>query len=268
MTSKQGSSGTPEPEGRVITIGWKIVILPLLLVLVAVGGFFVGSQIVGRDQTPAVAPAAPATTAPITIQGSLGPDGSQIFELPNQGLTGRYDPDVVYDLGRRPHALLGQPAPDFTAALLGTGEQVSLSDYAGRPVLLDFWATWCPPCRVEMPFFQQAYEEYADDGLVLLGIDVGEKVPPEMAEQTIQTFVDSMGLTFPILLEGDDFQIQRAYSVVGYPTAFLINAEGIVVDFHQSMFPNYVTLESRLAPILPEGAVEASGATISAGGEG
>jgi thiol-disulfide isomerase/thioredoxin len=193
----------------------------------------------------------------------LAPQAPAVVQIVPQDPTTKYDPNTVYDLPRRAHALLGNPAPDFTMTLLDSGKEVKLSDYKGHPVVLDFWATWCPPCRFEMPWFEQLYEKYADDGLVVLGFDVGEKVAPDMAEETIRQFVTTGGVTFPILVAEAERNLaaQQPYSVMGYPTAFLIDKDGTVVDFHQGMFPNLVTLESRVAAILPGGATSADAGT-------
>jgi thiol-disulfide isomerase/thioredoxin len=268
-------------EGRVITIGWQPVALVLLLVLVVGAGFVFGNLLGGGSDTQTAAQLGGAGGAPVANSAGQGGAGNQtalaapdadglvvsvpdasdmVIEFPAQAigsgqdleisaqsdLSGRFRPDIVYDLPQRSHPMRGQPAPDFTMTLLGTNEQISLSDYAGRPVLIDFWATWCPPCRIEMPYFQSVHEKYADDGLVILGFNVGEKVPESLAEQQIQDFVTSNGLTFPILVGEQDLEVQRAWSVMGYPSAFFVSRDGVIVDIHQGMFPNQLTLESKL----------------------
>src|ERR1700757_2484696 len=89
----------------------------------------------------------------------------------------------------------GKPAPAFTLATLD-GKKVSLSDYKGRPVLVNFWATWCAPCKVEMPWFEAFQKQYADQGLQILGladdVDVGKEMIAKTAAKT--------GATYPILL--------------------------------------------------------------------
>lgn len=261
MTERQEGRSRPRREdageGRVITIGWQAVVFPLLLIVVVIGGVALGRQMArpdsgAADAAPAVATVPQAISIPVDPQGQIDPGSLQTLQA-LQDPRNRYDPNTVYELPQRPHPLLDQPAPDFTMTLFGTGETVSLSDYAGQPVLIDFWATWCPPCRYEMPWMQAVYEKYQDDGLVVLGFNVGEKVADSMVDQTIQDFVDQYGLTFPILVDEQDFEVQRAWAVAGYPAAFLVSPDGIVVDFHQGMFPNQVTLESRLASILPGG---------------
>jgi thiol-disulfide isomerase/thioredoxin len=257
------ASPSPDDDARVITIGWQVIVLPVVLVLVLGGGFLVGRQIAGRGAAGGggtIAGGAPIATL------AAGPVSDRpVLTFATEDPTARYDPNTVYELPRRAHPLLEQAAPDFTMKLLATGEEVKLGDYAGKPVLLDFWATWCSPCRFEMPWFETLAQKHAEDGLVVLGFNVGEKVPPSMATQVIQQFVDGMGLTFPILIGEESLAVQRTYSVMGYPTLFLIDASGTVVDFHQGMFPNQVTLESRLQAILPEGQAGAAAAGTGSG---
>jgi thiol-disulfide isomerase/thioredoxin len=273
--SERQRSGHPsdrrdEAEGRVITIGWQAIAIPLLLIVVIGAGLAVGRQMARRGAQAAAAsagvPASVPTVAAVDPSG-LSADGEtvlvpvgdgQTIEVPQAALDprSRYDPNTVYDLPIRAHPLVGQPAPDFTVVDFATDQEVSLSDFAGQPVLIDFWATWCPPCRYEMPWLQAVYEKYQDQGLVVLGFNVGEKVAPSMVKDTVGQFAEQYGITFPILYGEQDFEVQRAWSVGGYPAAFLVGVDGTVVDFHQGMYPNQVTLESRLATILPGGQAE------------
>lgn len=267
------SEGREDNEVREITIGWQPVALVLLLILVVIAGFMFGNLLGGPSTQTAAQPADaggaanadPASQPPQAVgdtsPGFIVRDSSgQILESPIQGnlpaqapgasqgqdLSSQFRPDIVYDLPQRSHPMRGQVAPDFTMTDLDTGEEVSLSDYAGQPVFIDFWATWCPPCRIEMPWIQSVHEKYADDGLVVLGFNAGEKVPASMVEQTIRDFVSSSGLTFPILIGDNHVDIQRQWSVMGYPSAYFVSRDGLIVDIHQGMFPNQVTLESKL----------------------
>jgi thiol-disulfide isomerase/thioredoxin len=160
-------------------------------------------------------------------------------------------PGEVIDLPRKPHVLLQQPAPDFAMADVISGETVSLSGLLGKPVVVNFWATWCAPCRFEMPWFETAFKAHQDVGLTVLAVDAGEKVPPDLIADQVTRFVRSSGLTFPILLGDNTFDVQKEWTVLGLPATFLIDAEGTVVDYHSGAFPNQATFESRLAEILP-----------------
>lgn len=107
---------------------------------------------------------------------------------------------------------------DFTLPKLGGGE-VTLSSYFGQAIFLNFWATWCPPCREEMPAMQRVYDRYRQDGLVILAINFQEDA------ETVQAFVDELGLTFPVLLDRNG-EVTMLYQVIGLPTSYFINREG------------------------------------------
>jgi peroxiredoxin len=118
----------------------------------------------------------------------------------------------------------GQPAPEFTAETV-SGEQVALSDYAGRPVILNFWATWCAPCRVEMPALQAASERYADQGVVVLAVNALE------SRDRVMAFMDELGLTFPAVLDPKG-EIIDLYEVRVFPTTIWIDDQGVVRAEH------------------------------------
>ncbi|MFZ4816569.1 MAG: cytochrome c biogenesis protein CcdA, partial [Phototrophicaceae bacterium] len=118
---------------------------------------------------------------------------------------------------------VGQTAPDFSA-FTHTGEEIRLSDLRGKVVLLNFWATWCGPCRVEMPDLEDAALRYGDQ-LVILGIN-----NRETATQ-ISDFADEIGVTFPLLLDLQG-NLQDGFAIRSYPTTLLLDAQGIIVDKH------------------------------------
>ena len=124
---------------------------------------------------------------------------------------------------------VGNRAPNFETTLLD-GTPVSLEDFRGQTVLLNFWYTACPPCEIEMPEIQEAYETYADQGFVVLAIN-REELP-----ENITPFANDLNLTFPILLdvEGD---IQAQYDIRGYPTTFVIDRDGIIRQWN----PGFLT---------------------------
>ena len=118
----------------------------------------------------------------------------------------------------------GKMAPGFTLATLD-GKKVSLSDYKGRPVLVNFWATWCGPCKVEMPWFEQFHKQYAAQGFEILGltddVDAGKDAIAKVAQKT--------GATYPILLT--DGKVQTAYGGLDYlPMSFYIDRRGVIVE--------------------------------------
>ncbi|GLC29131.1 TlpA disulfide reductase family protein [Clostridium omnivorum] len=102
------------------------------------------------------------------------------------------------------------------------GKNVSLSDFKGKKVLLNFWATWCPPCRAEMPDIEKLYQENKDSDLVILGINLGEDT------QTVKSFIDKNKYNFNILLDSDQ-AVAIKYNIVSIPTSFFIDKEGNIV---------------------------------------
>src|SRR5574337_233327 len=116
----------------------------------------------------------------------------------------------------------GHLAPDFTLRTL-EGKTVRLSEFRGQKVvLINFWATWCPPCRLEMPTMQQIYSEYKAKGFEILGVNI----EPD-AQQEIRDFIKELRLTFPILLD-PDMKVTRKFRVIGLPVSILIDRQGIV----------------------------------------
>jgi cytochrome c biogenesis protein CcmG/thiol:disulfide interchange protein DsbE len=142
------------------------------------------------------------------------------------------------------HPLSGKPAPEIDLLTLD-GERVTLSSLRGRPVLINFWATWCPPCREEFPLMVEAYAEHADAGLEILGVLHAD------AAEGARAFAADEGATWPILLDPDDVAWSD-YLGVGLPTSFYVDAEGIVQAFSLGPFTES-GMKSQLATILPSG---------------
>lgn len=136
----------------------------------------------------------------------------------------------------------GQPAPAFTLPTL-EGEQFKLSDYKGKVVMVNFWASWCEPCRVEMPEIQKAYETYKDQGLVVVGVNLREN------EITVDGFAQSYGLTFPIALDKDGKVAVNSYKVKPLPTTFFIDREGVLRS-KAEMPMSFEFIEETLKPLL------------------
>ena len=117
----------------------------------------------------------------------------------------------------------GSPAPGFTLKDL-SGRSFSLSDTRGKVVILDFWATWCPPCRMEIPHFQALYEEYKDEGLVVVGIALDRG-----GAAAVKPFIESNGVSYPILI--GDQNVQASYGGIrGIPTTFIIDRHGRIME--------------------------------------
>jgi len=146
-------------------------------------------------------PAAPHAVAPV-IGGQLLPS------LP--ALPAEQDPSVE----------LGRYAPDFTVVSL-EGESVTLSELRGRTVVLNFWASWCAPCRYEMPLLQATYEAYGADGLVVLAVNMGEE------RRRVEGFAEDMVATFPVFGD-EETRVGSLYRVRGAPTTYFIDRDGVV----------------------------------------
>ena len=160
----------------------------------------------------------------VLLPGCASPDSSS-------GPATEYGPEV------------GKLAPDFKLISLDK-QEVSLSDFRGKPVLINFWASWCGPCRIEMPFLQEVYEEWNSKGLVMLAVNLQEN------PTTVKKFVENAGLTFPVLLSpGSD--VPLAYNVRGIPATFLIDADGVIRDIKIGAFSGVGEIESKLAKIMP-----------------
>jgi len=140
-------------------------------------------------------------------------------------------------------AQLDNLAPDFQLQNLD-GQTVSLSNLRNKPVLINFWATWCPPCRGEMPYIQEIYEEWTDKGLVLLAINIGES--SSKAEELMQ----SQNLSFTVLLDTKQ-AIAQNYNITGIPTTFFIDKDGIIQDKVIGAFQNKTQIEDKLSKIMP-----------------
>ncbi len=113
-------------------------------------------------------------------------------------------------------------APDFELVTT-TGETIKLSDLRGQAVLVNLWATWCPPCRAEMPAIEKVYNEYKDKGFVVLAVNMTYQDTPGR----IAPFVDEHGLTFPILLD-ESGDMANDYQLRSLPSSYFITREGIV----------------------------------------
>jgi peroxiredoxin len=117
----------------------------------------------------------------------------------------------------------GTTAPDFTLMTLD-GQPVSLADFTGRPVLINVWATWCPPCREEMAAIQAAYDKYSPRGLVVLGINFSV----QDSRPDVESFVKELKLTFPILMDETGEVSSRKYGVHALPVSFFIDSKGVI----------------------------------------
>jgi thiol-disulfide isomerase/thioredoxin len=116
---------------------------------------------------------------------------------------------------------IGMAAPDFTLKNMNNNE-VSLSDYRGQKVFLNFWASWCPPCRKEMPDMQKLHEKYGEE-IAILAVNIGE------SKSTAANYMLENGLSFSVLLDTDKSTAQN-YLVRGIPTSYFLDKDGIIIN--------------------------------------
>jgi peroxiredoxin len=136
----------------------------------------------------------------------------------------------------------GRPAPDFTLQSVD-GQTIKLADFRGKVVILNFWATWCPPCRAEMPALEEVYQARRDEGLVVLAIDQNE------APDSVKSFQAELGLTFPLLLD-PGYTVSDQYRINLLPSTFFIGRDGVIRDVVFGGPMNRALLESKIESLL------------------
>ena len=136
---------------------------------------------------------------------------------------------------------VGLPAPAFNLESLD-GKQIALSDHLGDVVVVNFWATWCPPCRAEMPGIEQVYQAHKDEGMVVLAVNGREEAA------LVKSFIEKNGFTFPVLLDGNA-EALRAYNARSFPMTIIVDRDG-VVRYKQIGPITPAQLESLLEPLL------------------
>lgn len=190
---------TPGSKWRLPLILAGLVLFSLALTLLIFGGNWQSSQ----ENSPPLLQSIPSFSG--TPESAVVPLDSELAELP----------------------AAGSRAPDF-ALLDLAGDTIRLSDFNNRPVILNFWATWCGPCRVEMPELEQAGIDYADEGLAVLLINQQE------SPERVRAFAEQLGLTAPTLLDSET-QVGRAYGAFFLPSTVFVGPDGVVTAVHRGI---------------------------------
>lgn len=125
--------------------------------------------------------------------------------------------------------VIGAKAPDFELKTI-TGEPAKLSSFKGKKVMLNFWATWCPPCKAEMPEIEQFYKQGNKD-VVILAVNID-------SQNDVKGFADKNGITFPILLDTDG-KVNSTYGILSIPTTYFIDRNGVI----QNKYTGAMTLD-------------------------
>ena len=143
-----------------------------------------------------------------------------------------------------PAPLPDRPAPDFTLPTLN-GTSVMLSTIKGQVALINIWATWCPPCRAEMPTIQATYEQYRDQGFTVLAVDLQED------PRTVAAFMREYQLTFPALLDRDG-SVSQTYQAYALPSSFFVDKKGVIRAVYRGPMPRSV-IAGTVEQLLQEG---------------
>ncbi|NLY80954.1 MAG: thiol-disulfide oxidoreductase ResA [Lysinibacillus sp.] len=120
---------------------------------------------------------------------------------------------------------VGDPAPNFIGKTL-TGEKLELKEHATEKTLINFWGTWCEPCKREMPALENVYSQYKDEGFSIVSVNLGQ------SNFVVEQFIEQYNLSFPVIIDKDK-SIRQAYYVGNLPVSFLINSEGEIIKVHE-----------------------------------
>ncbi|MFZ7945102.1 MULTISPECIES: thiol-disulfide oxidoreductase ResA [Bacillaceae] len=130
---------------------------------------------------------------------------------------------------------VGDAAPDFALVDM-QGNKHRLSDYRGQGVFLNFWGTWCPPCKKEMPYINNQYHQYTDQGVQVVSVDIQD------TELAVNQFAERLKLDFPIMIDKDK-EVMNVYGVDLLPATFLIDKDGKVVEYYTGELTEYKVKE-------------------------
>lgn len=188
------------------------------------------------DATTAFLASRPKALVLIALMTALGIFGIWASAVPENETTG----------GRIPAPRPGFLAPAFSLASLDGGEH-SLADFKGQVVVLNLWASWCPPCRAEMPALQSLYEQYQDQGLLVIAVNMTY----QDNISNVTSFVQEFGLTFPVLLDRTGL-VGNLYRMRALPSTFFIDRQGVIQEVVVGGPMSELTLQSLVAEMLEE----------------
>jgi len=216
-------------------------------------GFGAGRWVTRWRARPAPSPTGAAAEATIAaLLGQAGvkefapSGGAAVAPTPSQGvaLGGADSGGLSVGIVEPGMASLGEPAPPFSLAGPAPGTSVALADHAGKAILLNFWATWCVPCRHEMPFLQALHDAHAVAGdLAVIAVDVDETA------EVVAPYLAELGLTFPVGLDVDG-RVADQYRIGTYPTTYLIGRDGRVMSIKQGAYSSPFELEQAASLML------------------
>ncbi|PID18130.1 thiol-disulfide oxidoreductase [Sporosarcina sp. P35] len=160
-------------------------------------------------------------------KGIPGYESAMMEDMPKDEVERLPEDWQVSSETEKPGLAKGDIAPDFELTTLA-GDTVKLSDYRGKSVMLNFWASWCPPCRSEMPHMETYYTDHKEsDDMEILAVNMTKT--EKNKEKSAKEFVKEYGLSFPILLDKDS-EVMKTYQIKVYPTTYIINKEGVISD--------------------------------------
>lgn len=188
----------------------KLIGLAVLLVVLLAGGMVAYNYL-----APKAANGGNVAVDPDKNAADSATENGDTVDAAQQGATGE-----TPDYG---------PAPDFTV-YDADGNEVSLSDFAGEPVVINFWASWCPPCKAELPDFEAAYKETSDVRFLMVNLTDGQRETKEIAD----AFITENGYTFPVLYDIDGSGYYT-YGLTSIPQTFFVDAEGNIADYRIGM---------------------------------
>ena len=174
----------------------------------------------------------------VLVTGSLFIGGTRVRSTAGASTTA---PAVASAMTVAPRP--GSLAPDFTLTTTD-GTEITLSALTGQVALINIWATWCPPCRAEMPVIQATYDQYRDQGFTVLAVDLQED------PQTVAAFMQEYGLTFPALLDFDG-TVSSSYRSTALPSSYFVDRQGVIRSVYRGPMPRSV-LTGTVAQLLAE----------------